>query len=361
MVFGDHTGNIGYRAVAAIPVRSRLDSTSGRGAQPGQTSEQDWQEILPPDLLPGVINPAAGFLYSANHRPMESWYPIPLGTSTGAGGDTIRSWRLRERLQAQERSTPEDVRAIHFDAVNPARRDIVRLGLHLRDILKRELSADARAALTYLEPWYRGGASTSLSEPGAELAVELNTFFRFMSTDLALVYGGGESGLAYFLKTAIARLEGNAKAEVSPLEQDFFERALAGAWQSAGQKYGPDPTVWNVRAREAVQQQRLGYYESLDGFPALDAAQALTLPALTRIDGGTIGCQTAQSYTQWVPMHDPDLAQSILPIGQSEWPDSPSRTSTLALWGEGRLHAAPLSREKVQTLIGSPDRPMQGQ
>ena len=31
MIFGDHTGNIGYRAVAAIPVRSRLDSTSGRG------------------------------------------------------------------------------------------------------------------------------------------------------------------------------------------------------------------------------------------------------------------------------------------------------------------------------------------
>jgi penicillin G amidase len=353
MVFGDRTGNIGYRVVAAIPVRSRLDSTSGRGAQPGHTSEQDWQEILPFDLLPGVMNPAAGFLYSGNHRPIESWYPISLGTSTGAGGDTIRSWRLRERLQARERFTPEDVQAIHFDAVNPARRDIVRLGLHLRDELKRQLSADARAALAHLEPWYRGGASTSLSEPGAELAVELNTFFRFMSTDLALVYGGGESGLAYFLKTAVGRLEGNAQADVSPREQDFIERALVGAWQSAEQKYGPDPTAWNVRAREAVRQQRLGYYESLDGFPALDAAQALTLPALTRIDGGTIGCQTAQSYTQWVPMHDPDQAQSILPIGQSEWPDSPSRTSTLALWGAGRLHPAPLSREKVESLSAS--------
>jgi acyl-homoserine lactone acylase PvdQ len=263
---------------------------------------------------------------------------------------------LRERLQAQERFTPEAVRAIHFDAVNPARRDIVRIGLHLRDVLKRELSADARAALVYLEPWHRAGANASLSEPGAELAVELNTFFRFLVTDLALVYGGGESGLAYFLKTAVARLEGNAQADVSALEQDFIDRALAGAWQSARQKYGPDPAAWNVRAREAVQRQRLGYYESLDGFPALDAAQALTLPALTRTDGGTIGCQTAQSYTQWVPMHDPDQAQSILPIGQSEWPDCPARTSTLALWGESRLHPAPLSREKVEMLIGAPGR-----
>ena len=361
MVFGDRAGNIGYRAVAAIPVRSRLDSTSGRGAQPGHTSEQDWQEILPADLLPGVMNPAAGFVYSGNHRSIESWYPIPLGAMTGAGGDTVRSWRLRERLQAQERFTPEDVRAIHFDAVNPARRDIVRLGLHLRDGLKRELSADARAALAHLESWYHAGASTSLSEPGAEVAVELNTFFRFVSTDLALVYGGGESGLAYFLKTATARLDQDPQAEVSELEQDYIDQALAGAWQSARQKYGPDPTAWNVRARQAVQQRSLAYYESLDGFPALDAAQALTLPALTRIDGGTIGCQTAQSYTQWVPMHDPDQAQSILPIGQSEWPGSPARTSTLALWGEGRLHPAPLSREKVERLARPAGRPTEGQ
>jgi len=46
------------------------------------------------------------------------------------------------------------------------------------------------------------------------------------------------------------------------MEQDFLEQALAGAWQSAQQKYGPDPAAWNDRARKAVQQQRLGYYEA---------------------------------------------------------------------------------------------------
>jgi acyl-homoserine lactone acylase PvdQ len=106
--------------------------------------------------------------------------------------------------------------------------------------------------------------------------------------------------------------------------------------------------IWNVRAREAVRRRRLGYYESLDGFPSLDPARSVSLPGLHVTDGGTIGCQTSQSYTQWVPMHDPDQAQSLLPIGESERPDSPSRTATLALWGEGRLHPAPLSRQKVE-------------
>jgi penicillin G amidase len=356
IVFGDRAGNIGYRAVAAIPIRSRHDAGHGRAAQPGHGSDQDWREIMPYDLLPGVINPAAGYLYSGNHRPIESWYPLPLGAMTGTGGDTQRSWRLRERLELKQKFSPEDVLAIHFDAVNPARRDIVRLGLHLRDALERELSEDARAALSHLEPWYREGASTSLAKAGAELALELNTFFRFVSTDLALVYGGGESGLAYFLKSATARLDRDPRAGLSSLEQEFVEHSLAAAWQSAQRKYGPDPATWSGSARAAVPQRRLGYYESLDGFPALDPALAVTLPALTRIDGGTIGCQTAQSYTQWVPMHDTDQALSLLPIGQSEWPDRPTRTSTLAMWGEGKLHPAPLSRAAVEALGVAPTR-----
>ena len=350
MVFGDRAGDIGYRVVGALPVRSRHDPSQGRTARPGHRSDQDWQAILPHDLAPGVINPAAGYLYSGNHRPIESWYPLPLGAMTGTGGDTLRSWRLRERLEQQAMFTPEDVLAIHFDAVNPARRDIVRLGLHLRDVLRRELSEDARRALEHLEPWQRAGASTSLTEPGAELAVELNTFFRFVSTDLAQIYGGGEGGLAYFLRTATARLDQNPRGELSPLEQGFIDQSLSAAWQAAREKYGRDPATWNAHAREAVRLQGMEYYESLDGFPTLDRAEVLPFPALSRVDGGTIGCQTAQSYTQWVPLHEPDRAQSIMPMGQSERPGHPSRTSTMALWVESRLHPAPLSKSKVEAL-----------
>lgn len=350
LIFGDREGNIGYRAAAAIPIRSRVDDTSGRMAKPGRAAEQDWQEVLPSDLLPQVGNPKAGFIYSANHRPIESWYPLPLGAMTGAGGDTLRSWRLRERLEAKSRFSPEEVRDIHYDTVNPARREIVRIALHLRDVLKCELSGDARQALAHLEPWYRAGASSSLTSKGAELSTELNTFFRLMNTDLALVYGGGESGLAYFLKTASARLERDPQADFSSAERAYLDQVLAGAWQSAQQKYGEDTSVWNDRARQAVRQRRLGYYESLDGFPSLDPAQYLPFPALTDTDGGTIASQASQSYTQWVPMHDPDQAQSILPIGASERPDNPSRTSTMELWSEGKLHPAPLSRAKVEQL-----------
>ena len=79
------------------------------------------------------MDPRAGVLLSANHRPVGSFYKIPLGISTGSMGDTIRSWRLRERLDMKQKFTPADVLDVHYDTVNPARREIVRLGLHLRD------------------------------------------------------------------------------------------------------------------------------------------------------------------------------------------------------------------------------------
>lgn len=350
IVFGDRHGAIGYRAVGALPIRSRLDRAGGHHAMPGHRTEHDWQEILPADLMPGVLNPAAGVVFSGNHRAIESWYPIPLGAMTGAGGDTVRSWRLRERLEARDRFAPEDVLDIHYDTVNPARRELVRLGLHLRDTQRRELPEDTRKALEILDPWYQAGARTDLRHPGAEVAMELNTFFRFVSTDLALIYGGGESGLTYFLKTLATRLAKDPQAALSPLESDFVERSLGEAWQSAQRLYGNDPKRWNDQARAAVATRRLGYMETLDGFPELDPDLVVRMPDLTAMDGGTLACQPAQSYTQWVPMHDPDQARSLLPIGSSERPGDPSRTSTLSLWAEGTLHPAPLSRSAVEAL-----------
>jgi penicillin amidase len=353
LVFGDRKGNIGYWLLAATPIRSRLDVHRGTAALDGTDSRHDWQGYVPHDLLPHVINPARGWIASGNHRPVGSFYPIPLGLSTGSMGHTVRSWRLYERLSARDRFEPADVLDIHADAVNPARRDMVRIGLHLRDGLKRELSADARAALKHLEGWYQRGAQSDLTEAGAEVAGEVSTLFRLRNTPLAAKYGGGEAGLTRFLGEVQARLAKDAKAEVSWEEQDLIDQALAGAWKSAQQRYGADPARWNEQARAAVRQQRLGYFDSLDGFGSLDQSGNLMAPALTCVDGGTIQSQGSQSYTQYVPLHNVDLALTVLPPGHAEKADSPWRTTTMDLWAKRQLHPAPLSRKAVEKIAQS--------
>jgi penicillin amidase len=348
-VYGDTEGHIGYLVLGAIPVRSRFaPDPDGNAAAPGTSDTHDWQGFVPPDLLPQVSNPKHGFLLSANHRPAASFYTIPLGISTGSIGDTIRSWRLRERLSLKDKFTPSEVLDIHYDTINPARREIVRLGLHLRDTGQGGLSDSALKALAILETWLKASASSDLKTPGAELATQISTFFRFVTTPLAAKYGGGESGLARFLKDAAARIDANPKAAFGDDERRFIDNVLASAWQE-----GSGRSRSAARSRDAgnpAQGRTLAWFDSLDGFGSLDVSGDLPSPALACLDDQTILSQAAQSYTQWVPLHDVDSAKTICPIGHSDRPDSRYRTSTMKLWGDAKLHPAPLSRDSVEKL-----------
>ncbi len=348
IVYGDRAGRIGYGIIAAVPVRA-AGTGDGGGAIDGSTRANDWQTFVPFELLPHLEAPASGRLWSANHRPIGSFYPPLLGISTGSLGDTVRSRRLAERLRAAgERLAREDVTGIQQDTVNPARRDIVRLAIHLRDAQGVELAPEATAALEQLEPWLADGAWSDLRRPGAALAQELNTFFRFVATPLALVHGGGESGLNRFLKDATARIDADPATVLNEDERSFIERALADAWGQCGEKFGSDPEQWEARAREAVAARRLPWMQSLDGFGGLEPAVALEVPALFCVDGGTIQSQAGQSYTQVVPLGEADGAMTLLPPGNTEQVEDRARTAVMEMWAKGELHPAPLTRAGVE-------------
>lgn len=353
-VFGDADGHVGYAVLGAVPLRPKdAPDRNGNAALAGNASSHDWPGFVPSELLPGLQDPASGVVFSANHRPVGAFYPIPLGLSTGSMGDTIRSWRLRELLTGKPRLTPADVLAVHQDAVNPARREIVRLGLFLRSKQPDSLSLDALEALAPLEAWYASGASSDLASPGAELATRISTFFRFVATPLALRFGGGESGLARFLKETSRRLAADPSLRLSGEEVAFVDRVLAEAWQDReAANAGAATPEERGRGRPGSGRQ-LAWFDSLDGFGSLDRSENLPVPGITCLDGQTIRSQASQSYTQWVPLHDVDAALSICPIGHSDRPDSPWRTSTLDLWGEGSLHPAPLSRAAVEKIAAS--------
>jgi penicillin G amidase len=350
VVFGDDQGDIGYSCVGALPLRSAEALEVGGAAHDGSVSRFDWQGIIPADLVPHVLNPKQGYLFSGNHRPIEAFYPIPIGIRTGSMGDTLRSLRLRQMFSQFETLTPDDLLRMSRDAVNPKRRAIVRVGLHLRDVLKRELSKDATTALSLLQAWYEDGASSELTHVGAAVAMQLNTMFRFGNTPLAFKYGGGDSGSSRMVKTWEARLNEEPKAEFTPLEQQYVDQVLAGAAKNCLDLYGSDPLTWLDQARDAVTSRQLAAFAGLDGFPSVDTEYDIPTPPLPCTDGATISSQGAEAYVQWVPLNDVDQARSILPPGQSELPGSPTRLANVELWTEGKLHPAPLSRQAVERI-----------
>ena len=353
-IFGDSRGNIGYWSLGALPVRSSLTGFDGGRAQDGSTRKGMWRGMIPYDILPHCMNPKRGYLVTANHRTIQSFYKVPFGNMTGSSGDTDRGLRVKERiaehLAENDRFAPEDVLAIHYDSVNVWKRQIVHLGLMILDRTPEKLSQDAREALGYLRPWHENGAETDLSVPGTELVNEMNVIFRGGVFGLVRKYGGGVSGLARFAKTVSGRYAANPAAPVPDDERTFVDKVLAQAWTRTQNRYGADRAAWNALARQALCKQTLGYMDGLDGFGSLDERNDVRMPLLKTIDGSTILSQKAQSYTQFVPLHDVDASLSILPIGSSENPKSPYRFSTYSDWAQGRLHPAPLSREAVEKI-----------
>ncbi len=349
-VFGDRKGNIGYKTILALPVRSAHSLLDERAAHEGWDSANDWQEILPHELLPQVINPDQGWLVSANHRPIASFYPISMGISTGSLGDTDRSWRLKERVRAIEQFTPEDVLSIHYDTINATKRDLVKLGYHLRDVQKYPLEEDTLKALNYLQPWVIEGCKLEMSIAGTEIVNLMPMAFR-QNFSAAITYGGGLSGLCSMLQTIGERIKANPQASLTDEEADYVNLIVRAAWRYGVASYGNDPNQWNERAKKELIETKMPYMSTLDGFGSLDEAKDITYPALKCIEGGTILSQKAQSYTQYVRLDDADQSMSILPVGQSEHPDSPYRLCNYDLWANGQLHPAPLSRRAVDQIV----------
>jgi penicillin amidase len=346
-IFGDSRGNIGFKTILSLPVRSAYSLLDDRAAHEGWDSANDWQGILPQELLPQVLNPGQGWLVSANHRPIASFYPVSLGISTGNLGDTDRSWRLKERVKAQESFTPQDVLDIHFDAIAPVKRDLVKLGYHLRDVQKYPLEDETLKALAYLEPWRAAGYKSEMQIPGTEIMNLMPVAFR-QNFAAAITYGGGVSGLCNMLQTLDARIAADPNAKLTQEEADYVNLMLRAAWRYGKASYGDDPSQWNERARNALLETKLPYMSTLDGFGSLDEEKDVTCPALRCIDGGTILSQQAQSYTQYVRLDDADLSMLPLLVGQSEHPDSPYHLCNYSLWEQGQLHPAPLSRQAVE-------------
>jgi len=204
--------------------------------------------------------------------------------------------------------------------------------------------------LEYLHEWYGAGSHMDLTVQGTELANELSTFFRIVATPLAQVYGGGNSGISLFLKTAIKRLEEHPESGLTDAEAAYVIDSLSQAWRNCLNKYGDDPATWNQKARAEVDRRVLEYQATLDGFGGMNEELNVSYPPLRTVDGGTIFSQAAQAYSQWVPLHDVDQAMAILPVGISERKDNPYRLSQVKNWQSGKMRPAPISRAAVENL-----------
>jgi penicillin amidase len=111
MLFAAKNGDIAIWQQADFPLRWK---DQGLFVMPGKDSSYMWKGFIPQEENPHILNPAQGFISSANQRPVDSTYPYFIPGSY----DVYRGIIINRRLSAMEDVTPEDMMKLQNDNYN---------------------------------------------------------------------------------------------------------------------------------------------------------------------------------------------------------------------------------------------------
>jgi penicillin amidase len=149
----DRSGNIAIRSTGHYPIRPG----DGRGdlIRDGSTSASDWTGYLPPARYPFAMNPAQGYLASANQQPVD-----PHENPTYMGSDWYSPWRamrINQLLAVDSAVSPDEMREFQTDP-GSARADAFVpqfLAAAMREQNAGRSDPTLREATTLLAQWDR--------------------------------------------------------------------------------------------------------------------------------------------------------------------------------------------------------------
>jgi penicillin G amidase len=353
-VYADVAGHIGYALGGDIPIRAQGD---GRLPVPGWTGEYEWTGVIPHADLPHALDPAEGFIATANNRIAGDDYPYPLPAEWLSG---YRAARIHELIEQTPRHD-----AASFARIQGDQRSLPGIALAaLADRLPANsvTSQHARGALASwdgeLTPESVGG---TIYERLREKL--LSVAFGEIAEPLRGVIGLGAfaslPGAEYYERALPRVLERIAARDDSWLPDGrTWDDVLAEAWElviaELRAEHGDDVRLW-VYGRKHT----LTFRHPLDAVPAL--ARLLDrgpFPTGGDVDTVRMGYlprefaalpfYIAPSYRQICDTADWDRSQSVHPPGQSGHPGSRHYADLLPLWLRMQYHPMLWSRARVE-------------
>jgi penicillin amidase len=112
VLIADQQGRIAWTSSGRIPVRQGFDGSVSLSWAHGGVG---WQAYIPPEMLPRIIDPAPGFLVTANNRLLGKAYPYVLGHNFA---HSYRAYHISQRLRAMDRLTEQDMFRLQLDTTS---------------------------------------------------------------------------------------------------------------------------------------------------------------------------------------------------------------------------------------------------
>lgn len=336
VVFADTAGTFGYQMGGTVPVRR---SGTGLLPVPGWTDEGAWLRYLEFEERPRVVNPAEGFIVTANNRQLGAGYPFQISSNFFP---PYRAERIRQLVEACRACTADDVARQQMDV-----RDLMAVRHLPRAVRAAEAAGEPDAAAT-LRGW-NGEATT-----GSRAAALFHTWFDVLRRRVGEDEFRGER--MYFPRSALENvLEAGDSPwvdDVSTSQRETLASLSAEAMREAVREVGTQ--TWGE-----VHQTRMEH--PLGAVAALDRALGLNIgPFPSAGSGNTVNVSSyggsrppfvsgyGPSQRHVVDMADVDgTGGFVIPTGQSGLPFSAHYRDQTPLWREGRLWRIPLDRRKA--------------
>jgi penicillin amidase len=340
VVFADVDGNIGYWMGGRVPVRRGGD---GVLPAPGWTGEGDWTGWLAFDQHPHALNPAEGFIVTANNRQVAASGGYPHHIASDWAGP-YRAMRIRELVGPARALTAADVARQQMD---------VRDGLAVRYkhlAFRAAKVAGDTAAARVLGLW-SGDAATD-SRAASLFYVWLENLRHRIGDD---EFRGKP---VYFPRATLERVldrgGGAWVDDVRTAKVETLDEQLAGAMREAVATVGGRP--WGE-----LHVTRIAH--PLGVVSALDRALGLNIgPFPNGGSGNTVnvagyGGRTPPFVNGYGPSqrHVVDMADVdgeggfVIPTGQSGVPTSRHYRDQTPMWRTGRLWRIPLDRQRAES------------
>lgn len=334
-IVADRSGNIAIRSTGHFPIRP--DNGDGRVIRDGSSSANDWQGYWPVADYPQALNPAQGYLASANQQPIDpEVQPRYLGYD--GAYDPFRAAQINRLLRADSSVTVEDMRSFQVSpgSVRADRFAPAFLAASQARVRGGQASPSLRAADSVLAAWdrqyTRDNTGSALFERALrelvartwdELVPPRETARVATPTGGVLLKLLADPGSAWW--------DVRSTADRRETRDDILAASLEAAFDSLVAQAGPPgPATWAWRQ---LGQARAMHLLRLGGFSRRGIDIQGGPGTLNPSSGGGFGA----SWRMVVELGDRVRALGTYPGGQSGNPASPRYDDRLRFWQAGDL------------------------
>lgn len=349
MVWVDKTGTIGWQAAGIAPLRA----WSGLLPVPGD-GRYEWDGYLPINALPSEVNPARGFIATANHYLFPTDYPYP-NARHYTWADPYRAHRIEEVVGSGRRFSVAEMTRLQNDDLSMAARAVVPL---LRDVpLGSPAVAKARdLVLGWDFVLDRNSSAAAVYELFSRRLLAAVREASIPAAARAAVPAGliSTKRIIDFLYAPDGRFGVDPTTGRDQLVAAAFEQGVADVTA----RFGADMASWKWGDEKL--------HHALIKHPLSDAVNAATRKQLEvgpfprGGDGTTVSAtggqdnQTSGGSLKIVADTDNwDNSVGLNTPGQSGNPDDPHYRDLFELWARGRYFPVAYSRGRVESVAES--------